>query len=308
MAKRGLGKGLNALFKTDEPTDNSNELIDSVPHLKKKHHTEEPEEEAKNPISEVSINLIEPNRKQARKKFDAEKLAALSESIREHGIIQPILVIPAEEGRYTIIAGERRWRAAKKAGLMTVPVIIRELSEIEAAQVSLIENLQRENLNPIEEAAGYKALIDEFSLTQDEISKKLGKSRSAVANSLRLLSLGENITSMLVDGVLSAGHARALLSLDNEDLRLEAANLIIDDDLNVRQTEQLVKKLMSGKKKKEKPKPDEELMVQLNRISDNLCSRFGTKVHISQGDKKGKIEIEYYGNDDLERILGLMSM
>ncbi len=308
MAKRGLGKGLNALFKTDEPTDNSNELIDSVPHLKKKHHTEEPEEEAKNPISEVSINLIEPNRKQARKKFDAEKLAALSESIREHGIIQPILVIPAEEGRYTIIAGERRWRAAKKAGLMTVPVIIRELSEIEAAQVSLIENLQRENLNPIEEAAGYKALIDEFSLTQDEISKKLGKSRSAVANSLRLLSLGENITSMLVDGVLSAGHARALLSLDNEDLRLEAANLIIDDDLNVRQTEQLVKKLMSGKKKKEKPKPDEELMVQLNKISDNLCSRFGTKVHISQGDKKGKIEIEYYGNDDLERILGLMSM
>lgn len=308
MAKRGLGKGLNALFKTDEPTNNSNELIDSVPHLKKKHHTEEPEEEAKNPISEVSINLIEPNRKQARKKFDAEKLAALSESIREHGIIQPILVIPAEEGRYTIIAGERRWRAAKKAGLMTVPVIIRELSEIEAAQVSLIENLQRENLNPIEEAAGYKALIDEFSLTQDEISKKLGKSRSAVANSLRLLSLGENITSMLVDGVLSAGHARALLSLDNEDLRLEAANLIIDDDLNVRQTEQLVKKLMSGKKKKEKPKPDEELMVQLNKISDNLCSRFGTKVHISQGDKKGKIEIEYYGNDDLERILGLMSM
>ena len=308
MAKRGLGKGLNALFKTDEPTDNSNELIDSVPHLKKKHHTEEPEEEAKNPISEVSINLIEPNRKQARKKFDAEKLAALSESIREHGIIQPILVIPAEEGRYTIIAGERRWRAAKKAGLMTVPVIIRELSEIEAAQVSLIENLQRENLNPIEEAAGYKALIDEFSLTQDEISNKLGKCRSAVANSLRLLSLGENITSMLVDGVLSAGHARALLSLDNEDLRLEAANLIIDDDLNVRQTEQLVKKLMSGKKKKEKPKPDEELMVQLNRISDNLCSRFGTKVHISQGDKKGKIEIEYYGNDDLERILGLMSM
>ena len=308
MAKRGLGKGLNALFKTDEPTNNSNELIDSVPHLKKKHHTEEPEEEAKNPISEVSINLIEPNRKQARKKFDAEKLAALSESIREHGIIQPILVIPAEEGRYTIIAGERRWRAAKKAGLMTVPVIIRELSEIEAAQVSLIENLQRENLTPIEEAAGYKALIDEFSLTQDEISKKLGKSRSAVANSLRLLSLGENITSMLVDGVLSAGHARALLSLDNEDLRLEAANLIIDDDLNVRQTEQLVKKLMSGKKKKEKPKPDEELMVQLNKISDNLCSRFGTKVHISQGDKKGKIEIEYYGNDDLERILGLMSM
>lgn len=307
MAKRGLGKGLNALFKTEEPTDNTDELINSVSHLKSKPIDDIDNEEANN-VTEISINLIEPNKKQARKKFDAEKLEALSESISEHGIIQPILLAPSEDGRYTIIAGERRWRAAKKIGLMTVPVIIRELSEIEAAQVSLIENLQRENLNPIEEAAGYRALIDEFSLTQEEISKKLGKSRSAVANSLRLLSLGENITAMLVDGVLSAGHARALLALENEDLRLEAANLIIDEDLNVRQTEQLVKKLIAGKQKKKKQEPNEELMVQLNKISDNLCSRLGTKVHISHGDKKGKIEIEYYGNDDLERILGLMNM
>ncbi len=296
MAKRGLGRGLDIFMgDTKEPSKKySSDIISSVP------------EDDKGSVSEISINLIEPNKKQPRKRFDADKIKALSESISEHGLIQPILITPAENGRYTIIAGERRWRASKKAGLKTIPVIIREYSEIEAAQIALIENLQREDLNPIEEAAGYRALMDEFSLTQDEVSKKIGKSRSAVANSLRLLSLGENISKMLINGELSAGHARALLSLEDESLREEAAQLVKENGLNVRQTEQLVKKLL--KPKIEKPKLSEEFKVELDSISEKLCNRFGTKVNISHGDKKGKIEIEYYGNDDLDRILNLLSI
>lgn len=305
MAKKGLGRGLNALLRTDEPSDRSGSLIE--PEAPSKAATEQPPETDR-PVSDISINLIEPNRKQPRKKFDSEKLEALSESIREHGLIQPIIVIPGEQGRYTIIAGERRWRAAKKAGLFEIPAIVRDYTEIEAAQIALIENLQREDLNPIEEAAGYRSLIDEFSLTQEEISRKLGKSRSAIANSLRLLSLGDTISALLIDGKLSTGHARALLGLDDESQRIAAAEIVINEGLNVRQTEQLVKKLAKNKLKKEKPPVNEELIVQLNNIADTLCNRLGTKVNISHGDKKGKIEIEYYGNEDLDRILELLNV
>lgn len=309
MAKKGLGRGLNALLRTDEPSESSESLIG--PEKKKDTHTDNKEETAK-PFSTININLIEPNKKQPRKKFDAKKIEALSDSIREHGLIQPILITKGENGRYTIIAGERRWRASKKAGLTEIPVIIRDYPAIEAAQIALIENLQREDLNPIEEAAGYRSLIDEYSLTQEEISKRLGKSRSAIANSLRLLSLGEKISAFLIDGTLSAGHARALLGLENEEIRNAAAETVIKDGLNVRQTEQLVKKLVKELTKKqpqkEKPPVNEEFIIQLNNISDSLCRHFGTKVNISHGEKKGKIEIEYYGNEDLDRILGLLNV
>lgn len=296
MAKKGLGRGLNALLKTDESiNDNSSTLISS--------------QENNNmhfPVIEVNINQVEPNKKQPRKQFDDEKIDSLAESIKNLGFIQPIAVNKNDNGMYTIIAGERRWRAAKKAGLKKVPVMLKDYSDIEAAQVALIENLQREDLNPIEEAAGYKYLIDEFSLTQEEISKTVGKSRSAVANSLRLLSLSENISKLLIDGTLSAGHARALLSLDNEVLREEAAQIIIKDNLNVRQAELLVKKIT--KPKKIKPFLSEEFKVELDSISSRLCDKFGTKVNISHKDKKGKIEIEYYGNDDLNRVLSLLGI
>ncbi len=299
MARKGLGRGLNALLgSADEPVKAATA---DAPEAPSENETD------KGSVSTVRINLIEPNRKQPRKKFDKEKLEALSDSVREHGIIQPIIITPGENGMYTIIAGERRWRAAKLAGLNEIPVIIRDYSEIEAAQIALIENLQREDLNPIEEACGYRSLIDEFSLTQEEISSRIGKSRSAVANSLRLLSLGPKITAFLTDGKLSAGHARALLGIEDEAVRDEAADAVIAEELNVRQTEKLVKRLNSFKPKKEKPAISEEFKVQLEKITDGLCDRFGTKVHIAHGDKKGKIEIEYYGNEDLERILGLLN-
>ena len=304
MAKKGLGRGLNALLRTNEPSERSDNLI--VP--EKKHNISSDENtETTKPFSTINLNLIEPNKKQPRKKFDNEKLESLADSIRENGLIQPIIVIPGENGRYTIIAGERRWRASKKAGLTEIPVIIRDYSAIEAAQIALIENLQREDLNPIEEAAGYRSLIDEYSLTQEEISKRIGKSRSAIANSLRLLSLGEKISALLIDGSISTGHARALLGLEDEEMRNTAAETVINEGLSVRQTEQLVKNLVKSRPKKEKPPVNEEFMVQINNIADSLCSRFGTKVNISHGEKKGKIEIEYYGSEDLDRILSLLN-
>lgn len=305
MAKKGLGRGLNALLRTSEPSKRSDSLI--MTEEKQNAHADNNQETDK-PFSIVNINLIEPNRKQPRKKFDTEKLEALADSIREHGLIQPILVTNSENGRYTIIAGERRWRASKKAGLTEIPAIIRDYPAIEAAQIALIENLQREDLNPIEEAAGYRSLIDEYSLTQEEISKRIGKSRSAIANSLRLLSLGDTISALLIEGSLSTGHARALLGLEDEEMRNKAAEIVINEELNVRQTEQLVKKLTKNNPQKEKPPVNEEFIVQLGNITDMLCSRFGTKVNISHGEKKGKIEIEYYGNEDLDRILGLLNI
>ena len=308
MAKKGLGKGLNALLRTDDISENDSSDILIEPEKKKSEKTAYSisESDSEKQVTTIKINLIEPNRKQPRKKFDKDKLEALSDSIREHGIIQPIIITHGENGMYTIIAGERRWRASKKAGLTEIPAIIRDYTEIEAAQIALIENLQREDLNPIEEAAGYRALIDEYSLTQEEISKKIGKSRSAVANSLRLLSLGDKISAMLIEGTLSTGHARALLGLEDEALRNEAADMVISNSLNVRQTEHLVKKLSKNRVKKEKPSFDESFMVQLDSISKSLCDRLGTKVNISHGAKKGKIEIEYYGSEDLDRILGLL--
>ena len=291
MAKKGLGKGLGTFFENTDIPDFS-----------------EPNE-SKDGASELRISLIEPNRNQPRQSFDSEKLDALAQSIYEHGLLQPIAVTPRKNGRYMIIAGERRWRAARKAGLESVPVIIKKCSEEEIAQLALIENLQREDLNPIEEALGYRRLIDEFSLTQEEVSRKIGKSRSAVANSLRLLTLGEKLQKLLKDGLLTGGHARALLSVDNDEDRQRLAQMIIDNGLNVRKAEELAKNLPKQREKQpEKQKEETAGEIELERISGRLSSVLGTKVKISQTKKRGRIEIEYFGNDDLDRILSFFDM
>lgn len=307
MAKKGLGRGLGALLGTSEDAP-SNDTME-VEHSEKsqKRDTKPSSGDSKSGITSVKLNLIEPNRKQPRKNFDDEKIAALSESIKKHGLIQPIIITEGQNGMYRIIAGERRWRAAKLAGLYEIPAIIRGYTEKEAAEIALIENLQREDLNPIEEAMGYRSLIDEFGMTQEDISRRIGKSRSAVANSLRLLALGEDISALLISGKLTTGHARALLSLDDPSMRSEAAGIIIEQGLNVRQTEALVKKLLRGDIKKPEKQVNEEYEIQLEHITSRLSDTLGTKVSISHNDKKGRIEIEYYGDDDLERILHLLN-
>lgn len=281
MVKKGLGKGLGSLFEDD------NEIIDE------------------NAIKEIKISQIEPNKNQPRKRFDKEKLVALSESIKENGLIQPIIVTKSDDDRYTIVAGERRWRAAKLAGLTAVPSIVKEYTEKTVAEVALIENLQREDLNPIEEALGYKELSEKYFLKQEEISKIVGKSRSAIANAMRLLSLEDEIQSKIINGDISEGHARAALSLDGFELRNFLVSQIIENGLNVRQAEVLAKQLQKGTKEKKKREPD-VYDIELERIQNKLSSNLGTKVTISHGQKKGKIEIEYYGNEDLDRILNLI--
>lgn len=281
MAKAKLGRGLGSLF--DEPQIAEN--TDAVETLR--------------------ITLVEPNKNQPRHSFDNDKIEELAESIKEHGVIQPIIVVKNDD-RYKIVAGERRWRAAKKAGLKEIPAVIRNYSEFEIAQIALIENLQRENLNPIEEALGYQTLMDKFNMTQEDVSGKIGKSRSAIANSVRLLSLDEPIRQKLISGEISSGHARALLSIESPKVRLAVLESIIEKGLNVRQAEALAKQLQKAKPKKKKPTLDEQLKAQLAVIEDRLSSHLGTKVTLLHDNKKGKIEIEYYGNDDLDRIISLI--
>lgn len=281
MAKSKMGRGLGALF---EPSISEN--ADSVETLR--------------------ITQVEPNRNQPRRSFDDDKIDELAESIKEHGIIQPIIVVKNGE-MYRIVAGERRWRAAKKLGLKEVPVVIRNYSEFEIAQIALIENLQRENLNPIEEAIGYQTLMSKYDMTQEDVSNKLGKSRSAVANSVRLLSLDEPIQQKLISGEITSGHARALLSISSPKIRLAVLESIIEKNLNVRQTESLAKQLEKSKPRKKKPIINEQVKAQLEELENRLSSHLGTKVTLSHNAKKGKIEIEYYGNDDLERILGIIT-
>ena len=280
MAKKGLGRGLQGLF----PEEN---IFDT---------------EGQSEILERKLSEIEPNKNQPRKDFNQEKIDALADSIKEHGIIQPIVVTPTAAGRYSIVAGERRWRAAKKAGLSTVPVIIKDYTQEQIAQIALIENLQREDLNPIEEALGYQSLLDEFNLTQEIISQKIGKSRSAIANSLRLLTLEDSIKKLLISGEITGGHARAILSLTDTQMRLALAKRIIEDNLNVRQAEAIAKQLQKQPKEKQEKKKS-PLQIELEALETQISSLLGNKVKISQSTKKGKIEIEYYGNQDLERIL-----
>jgi ParB family chromosome partitioning protein len=278
--KSALGKGLGALIPEIEEVSSKDNII------------------------QIDINEIEPNNDQPRRKFDEEKLQQLADSIKEHGIVQPVLV--KREGKfYKLIAGERRWRAARIAGLKEIPAITREFTEREVMEISLIENIQREDLNPIEEAIAYNRLIEEFSLTQEEIAARIGKSRPAVANILRLLNLDEKVKNYVMDGVLTEGHARALIAVQSSDLQYEIAKKIIDGGLNVRQTEKLVKSLSIIKKKKPAKKVEQLFITD---IQDRLKNTLGTKVNVSYGRKKGKIEIEYYSYDDLERILDILKI
>ncbi len=281
--QKGLGKGLSALIP-------DNDILDT-----------EISAEPKN-VEVMRISNIEPNPDQPRTNFDAAKLAALSKSIEEYGVISPIIVRRNERNRfYTIIAGERRWRAAKLAGLKEVPVIIKDYNEKVTSEVALVENLQREDLNPLEEALAINELMKKFDLTQEEISEKIGKSRSAVANSLRLITLCDSVKKLIEQQEISAGHARALVGLDAENQE-NIAYEIIRKELSVRQTEQLVNNCKAGpSKKKEKSKVVINLAAK--DLQNSLSKKFGTKVRVKQNDKKGKIEIEFYDTETLNRIL-----
>lgn len=295
--KGGLGRGLDALIPQGK-------LIEDKPAPQ----TEEQKKEEKEKDSTVMVRItqVEPNRNQPRRNFDEDTLHELAESIKQFGLLQPILV--QDRGTYyEIIAGERRWRAAKMAGLKEVPVIIRDYSAQEIVEISLIENIQREDLNPIEEAQAYKRLITEFKLKQDEIAERVSKSRVAVTNSMRLLKLGEKVQQMVIDGMLSTGHARALISIEDQELQYQIAQRVFDEKLSVREVERLVKNL--GKEKKEKTKErDESLEVIYRSLEERMKQTLGTKVAISsKGKKGGKVEIEFYNNDDLEKIVDRLS-
>ena len=256
----------------------------------------------------LPISQVEPGLKQPRKRFDEESLQDLADSIRIHGVIQPLTVRRLASGYYQIIAGERRWRSAKLAGLTDVPAFIIEADYRKVMELGLIENLQREDLNPIEEANGYKVLLDEYGLTQEEVAQRVGKSRPAVANALRLLALPDTVHLILEEGKLSAGHARAILAVPSGELQKKLAQKVVAEELSVRQTEALAKRLAAGEKEPPAPKtaagPD--LSLYIKEAEKSLASRFGRKVHIVNGRKKGKIELEYYNPEDLNALLELL--
>lgn len=295
-SKKGLGRGLGTLFD-DSKSEKSSEGFDFLSDLS---DTEIADSDS---IKMIKVRDIEPNKNQPRKTFDKEKLEILSSSIATHGIVQPILVKPNINGTYMIVAGERRWRAAKLAKIKEVPCVIRQLDEPAVMEIALIENLQREDLNPIEEAEGYRRLMETCELTQEEVAEKVGRSRSAVANSLRLNNLSERVKQMVIDGKLSQGHARALLSITDDNEQFELAKFIIEKGLNVRQVEKLVSDTSENKKKPKTKQVTGMMKKYFSEVENDLGSRLGTKVKISEGANKGKIEIEYYSKDDLERIL-----
>ncbi|MBQ9953369.1 MAG: ParB/RepB/Spo0J family partition protein [Clostridia bacterium] len=283
MKKKGLGKGLDALFE-----DNSYDL--------------EPQGGGE---TLIRLSQIEPDKNQPRKFFDEAALEELAASIKEHGLIQPIIVSPLEEDRYRIIAGERRWRACRLAGLEEIPALVREYTDQEISEVSLIENLQREDLNPIEEALGYRNLMDVYRMTQEKIAQTVSKSRSAIANTLRLLTLPEQILDFIKTGDLSAGHARTLIGLEDADQQLALANKMITDELSVRQAEDLVKK--SKKEPKTAPLPDPAVAQAIKELENRAASGVGNKVLIRhKPDNKGKVEIQYHSVDELEKIIEIL--
>lgn len=257
-------------------------------------------------ITEARVSDIEPDKDQPRRDFDEEALFALAESIKQHGVISPIVVTPIDGDRYRIIAGERRWRASKLAGLETMPVIVREYTDAQISEISLVENLQREDLNPLEEALGYKKLMDRYGLTQEQVASKVSKSRSAVANSLRLLSLPEQTLDFLRTGELSPGHARPLIALEKPDDIIAAANKIITEELSVRQTEELVKKMKAVKKGKPELLP--EVALAIKEMEERARTRTGNKVKIKHTAKKnGRIEIYYNSTEELEKLIEILS-
>lgn len=295
MAARGLGKGLDSL------------IPNAVGEAKVKKETKEDvKEERGGQETIVKITMVEPNRKQPRKNFDEDALQELSDSIKQFGLIQPILVQDRKD-HYEIIAGERRWRAAKMAGLKEIPVIIRDYTEREIMEISLIENIQREDLNPIEEAQAYKRLLEEFNLKQDEVAERVSKSRAAVTNSMRLLKLSDEVQQMLIDDMISTGHARALLAIENPEEQYTIAQKIFDEKLSVRDVEKLVKNLNKPVKPAKKATDDKTMEAIYLDIEEKLKQRLSTKVTVtSKGDGAGKIEIEFYNHEDLDRLMDMM--
>ena len=295
-SKRGLGKGIDVLIPEKEKS--KNESITKVKEVVKE-------------VDTIDINKIEPNGQQPRKNFDEDSLNDLADSIKQHGMIEPLIVKKSENGFYNIIAGERRWRAARIAGLKEVPVIVKDYTSQQIMEVALIENLQREDLNPIEEAEAFQRLIDEYHLKQDEVAEKVSKSRVAITNSLRLLKLDERVRCMVIEEKIKSGHARALLSIEDNDLQYEIAVKVFDEKLSVRETEKLVRKVSTeGKIKKVEKKdiftPQEEMVYK--QYEEKMKVLMGTKVSINHKTRdKGKIEIEYYSQDELERIMEMMN-
>jgi len=294
MAARGLGKGLDS-------------LIPKAAVGNKQENTVSQEEKQGNSSEKVvKITKIEPNREQPRKNFDEDALQELADSIKQFGLIQPILVQDKKD-HYEIIAGERRWRAAKIAGLKEVPVIIRDLTEQEIVEISLIENIQRENLNPIEEAQAYKRLLTEFNLKQDEVADRVSKSRTAVTNSMRLLKLCDEVQQMVIDEMISTGHARALLSIEDKEQQYTIAQQIFDEKLSVRDVEKLVKNLNKPKAEKAKTEKNKSLEYIYQDIAEKMKESLGTKVSIvSKENGSGKIEIEFFSHDDFDRLKDLL--
>lgn len=295
IKKKGLGKGLDSLIP-------DNKSIKAVTPDKSTEVKKEAEEKAG--VQTMKINEVEPNRDQPRKNFDEDALLELSDSIKQFGVLQPLLVRKRKD-YYEIIAGERRWRAAKLAGVKEVPVIVKEYTDQEILEIGLIENIQRENLNPIEEAIAFKRLLEEFNLKQDEVAERVSKSRTAVTNSMRLLKLSDKVQQMIIDDMISTGHARALLAIDDPELQYTLANKIFDEKLSVRETEKLVKEIKNPKKPKEKKVMENAFIYQ--DLEEKMKGVFGTKVSIaSKGKGKGKIEIEYYSDDELEHLFDMM--
>ena len=303
--KSGLGRGLDALFP--EKTVQSKPKTGKTVKEEKKVAVDTKkfsQQETSNGERMMKISMIEPNREQPRKKFDEDALQELSESIKQYGILQPLLVSDKKD-YYEIVAGERRWRAAKMAGLKEVPVVVKEFSTQEIVEISLIENIQREDLNPVEEAMAYKRLIDEFHLKQDEIAERVSKSRTAVTNSMRLLKLDSRVQQMMVDEMISAGHARAILAISDPEQQYNAAMKVFDEKLSVRETEKLVKSILTPTKKKPVvSNPTEDAIYE--SLEEKMKGITGTRVFIHRKkNNKGKIEIEYYSRDDLDRIIDL---
>ena len=295
MAARGLGKGLGKGIDALIPNVETKEI-------KIKKEKAGNENQDKESERTVKITMVEPNREQPRKNFDEDSLIELAESIKQFGLLQPILV-QDRKTYFEIVAGERRWRAAKIAGLKEVPVIVRNLTEQEIVEISLIENIQRENLNPIEEAMAYKRLLTEFDLKQDEVAERVSKSRTAVTNSMRLLKLCDEVQQMIIDDMITTGHARALISIEDKEQQYAIAQKIFDEKLSVRDVEKLVKDMNKPVKEKKEVKKDKSLEIIYRDIEEKIKQALSTKVEIiAKGDGIGKIEIEFYNHDDLEKI------
>ncbi len=285
MAKKfTLGKGLSALIPEE-----SEGVIDKNSNL-------------------ISIHKIKSDEKQPRKSFDSEKIAELAESIKTHGIIQPLILRKYNDEQYIIVAGERRWRAAKMAGLKELPAVIMELSDKDILEISLIENIQRQDLNPIEEALAYKKLLDEFKITQEELSRRIGKSRVAITNTIRLTNLDERVQQYIIEGIITEGHGRALLAVNDKARQYEIAQKVIDEKLSVRELERFIKRINEEESKNTLTENNEDLNPYYKEIRNQLQNYFGTKVSISNKKNKGKIEIEYYSEEDLQRILDIINM